>query len=62
MPIIRSLRLYRWPQCVEHHLGCGRLLVWYRAGPGRGMWHELVQHPSDRTLKPTAMHQTSNLP
>jgi hypothetical protein len=22
----------------------------------------VVQHPSNRTLKPTAMHQTNNLP
>ena len=28
MPIIRSLRLYRWPQRVTPHLGYGRLLVW----------------------------------
>jgi hypothetical protein len=28
--------------------------------PGRGMLH--VQHPSTRRLKPTAMHQTNNLP
>jgi hypothetical protein len=31
MPIIRSLRLYRWPQRVAPHLGYGTLLVWYMA-------------------------------
>jgi hypothetical protein len=31
MPIIRSLRLYRWPQRVAPHLGYGRLLVWCMA-------------------------------
>jgi hypothetical protein len=31
MPIIRSLRLYRWSQRVAPHLGYGRLLVWCMA-------------------------------
>jgi hypothetical protein len=31
MPIIRSLRPYRWPQRVAPHLGYGRLLVWCMA-------------------------------
>jgi hypothetical protein len=31
MHIIRSLRLYRWPQLVAPHLGYGRLLVWSMA-------------------------------
>ena len=31
MPIIRSLRLYRWPQRVAPDLGYGRLLVWCMA-------------------------------
>jgi hypothetical protein len=31
MPIIRSLRLYRWSQRVASHLGYGRLLVWCMA-------------------------------
>ena len=31
MPIIRSLRLYRWPQRVAPHLGYGGLLVWCMA-------------------------------
>ena len=28
MPIVRSLRLYRWSQRMAPHLGYGRLLVW----------------------------------
>jgi hypothetical protein len=31
MSIIRSLRLYRWPQRAAPHLGYGRLLVWCMA-------------------------------
>jgi hypothetical protein len=31
MPIIRSLRLYRWPQRVAPHFGYGRLLIWCMA-------------------------------
>jgi hypothetical protein len=31
MPIIRSLRLYRWPQRVAPHFGYVRLLVWCMA-------------------------------
>jgi hypothetical protein len=31
MPIIRILRLYRWPQRVAPHLGYGWLLVWCMA-------------------------------
>jgi hypothetical protein len=57
MPINRSLRLYRRPQRVALHLVYGRLLVWCMDVERR-----VVQHPSTRTLKPTAMHQTSNLP
>jgi hypothetical protein len=50
MPIIRSLRLYRWPQRVTPHLGYGRLLVWCMAvGLSvrvEGCCTEVVQHPS----------------
>ena len=35
MPIVRSLRLYRWPQHMAPHLGYGRLLVWCMA---LGFW------------------------
>jgi hypothetical protein len=58
MPIVRSLRLCRRPQRVAPHLGYGRLLVWCMAvGLTR-----VVQHPSNRKRKPTALHQTSHLP
>ena len=31
MPIVSSLRLYRWSQLMAPHLGYGRLLVWCMA-------------------------------
>jgi hypothetical protein len=52
MPIIRSLRLYRWPQLVAPHLGYGRLLVWCMAvglslRVGGCCKTSVVQHPDD---------------
>ena len=103
MPIIRSLRLHRWPQRVAPHLGYGRLLVWFMAVGLSNMnlmnrstcfGHYYAHHQELATtqmapacdtspwvwqvagvvhgcrferpdrgmlLKPTAMHQTSNL-
>jgi hypothetical protein len=53
MPIIRSLRLYIWPQRVALHLGYGRLLVWcMEVGfkrPDRGMLHIIM--PIIRSLR-----------
>jgi hypothetical protein len=48
MPIIRSSRLYRWPQRVAPHLGYGRLLVWCMAvgfeRPVTGMLHDSTRY------------------
>ena len=54
VPIIGSLRLYRWSLRVEPRLGCGRLPVWCMAvGLSvrvEGFARTFVQHPSARTL------------
>ena len=68
MPIVRSLRLYRWSQRVAPHLGYGRLLVWCMAVGFSRLAQPVVKHPSNRTLqnlqptRPATCHNQGEVP
>ena len=48
IPIVRSLRLYKWPQRMAPHLSYGRLLVWCMAV---GFWSVRLEGHVERFIR-----------